>query len=137
MTKTSRILVRQVMGDRIEIIDGMMTVHDGIKLAKEKKLRAVLIEKRDEFDDYGIVTLADIAKKIVAVDRAPMRVNMYEIMTKPVLKVEASMNVRNCARLFDNFGIHAAPVFDHGKLVGIVSYNDIILKGMLAEELES
>jgi len=93
----------------------------------------LIINKRSEDDEYGIVMLADIAKKVIAKDRSPERVNLYEIMSKPVISVHSGMDIRYCARLFNRFGLHVAPVVDNecGDIIGTVSYNDIVLKGLV------
>ena len=80
---------------------------------------------------YGIVLLADIARQVLARDKSPERVNVYEIMSKPVLGVSPDMDIRYCARLFDKFGLSLAPVIDQGKVVGLVSYSGLVLKGMV------
>ena len=71
-----------------------------------------------------------IAKQVIAKDRAPERVNVYEIMAKPVISVRPDMNTRYCARLFDNFGISHAPVIENEEVLGIVSYYLIALHGL-------
>jgi CBS domain-containing protein len=40
------------------------------------------------------------------------------------------MDIRFCARLFDSFNISRAPVVENGKVVGIISLTDLVLKGM-------
>ena len=75
----------------------------------------------------------DIAKKVLSQNRSPERVNIYEIMTKPALGISPNMNVKYCARLFERFGISRAPVIDNGKVLGVVSYNSIVMYGMLAD----
>ena len=92
--------------------------------------KCLIIDKRHENDEYGIVMIADIAKHVLAKDRAPDRVNVYEIMSKPVIRVDANMDIRYCARLFDNFGLSRAPVMQDGKLVGIVSFTDMVMRSM-------
>jgi CBS domain-containing protein len=92
----------------------------------------VLVKKRNENDAHGIVLLADIAKKVLARDRAPERVNVYEIMSKPVVTVEPELDVRYCARLFDRFGLSVSPVIENDCVVGIVSYGDLVLRGLFA-----
>ena len=89
--------------DNYQFADGMMTVAEGIKLAKEHNVTALIINKRNAQDEYGLVLLADIAKEVLAKDRSPERVNLYEIMAKPLLSVTPSMDVRYCARLFERF----------------------------------
>lgn len=88
-------------------------------------------KKRDENDEYGLVLVSDIAKKVLAPHRAPDRVNLYEIMSKPVLSVLPDMQVRYCARLFNQFGLTIAPVIDHdGRVLGMVNYDDLVLRGL-------
>ena len=96
-----------------QVADGMMTVSDGIKLAKEHNVNALIINKRNADDEYGLVLLADIAKEVLAKDRSPSRVNLYEIMAKPLMSVLPEMDVRYCARLFERFSIHLAPVIEN------------------------
>jgi CBS domain-containing protein len=76
------------------------------------------------------VIISDIARLVLAKDRAPERVNIYEIMTKPVATVHADMDIRYCARFFTHFGLTRAPVVEGDKLVGIVSLTDLVIKGM-------
>lgn len=96
-------------GSHIEL-DGLATVAEALDLMKQNKASVVIVKKRNEHDAYGVVLLADIAKKVLAEDKAPDRVNIYEIMSKPVIAVEPDLDVRYCARLFDRFGLSIAPV---------------------------
>lgn len=70
--------------------------------------------------------LADIAKEVLAKDRSPERVNLYEIMAKPLLSVNPSMDVRYCARLFECFSIHLAPVIEGNEMIGMVDYISMV-----------
>ncbi len=125
------IRVRDVMHSRFCYVDGLTTVDQALDLLREDHALALLVNKRDEHDEYGIVVLADIAKKVLATDRAPERVNVYEIMSKPVLGVRPDMQVRYCARLFDHFGLTLAPVIDRAdEVIGLVSYEDLVLRGL-------
>lgn len=74
-------------------------------------------------------------KKVLAKNRSPKRTNVYEIMTKPALSVSADMNVKYCARLFERFGISRAPVVSDNKIVGMVSYNNIVINGMARDDV--
>ena len=89
----------------------------------------IIVNRRDEHDEYGIVVLADIAKKVIAPNRSPERINVYEIMSKPVVSVPPDMNIRYAARLFTQFGITIAPVIDGGEVKGIVTGTSIVLEG--------
>ena len=90
----------------------------------------MIVSKRDENDAFGIVLLADIAREVLARDRAAERVNVYEIMSKPVIPVEADMDVRYVARMFQSFGLSNAPVIENDKVIGVVSYTELIFDGL-------
>jgi predicted transcriptional regulator len=72
---------------------------------------------------------------VIAKDRAPERVNVYEIMSKPVIAVAPAMDIRYCARLFDKFGLALAPVIEDDQVLGIVSYSDMVLRGLMRDFL--
>lgn len=111
-------------------LDGLATVSQALQAMQSGQSEVVIVRKRDEHDAFGIVLLSDIAKKVLARDRAPERVNLYEIMSKPVIPVEADMDVRYVARLFDSFGLSSAPVVEKGVVIGIVSYQELVFKGL-------
>jgi signal-transduction protein with cAMP-binding, CBS, and nucleotidyltransferase domain len=91
---------------------------------------SLIVKRRDENDEYGLLLFSDIARKVIGQDRAPERVNVHEIMAKPVVTVRPDMNIRYCARLFENFGIGHAPVEEDGKIIGMVSYYRLALYGL-------
>ena len=130
MTTKEIILVRDVMKQNFDIIDGMTTVSEALKKMKHTETKTLIVDKRDEYDEYGVVLISDIAKQVLAKDRAPDRVNIYEVMAKPVITVDPKMDIRYCARLFENFGLSRAPVIENGKMIGIVSFTDMVLRGM-------
>lgn len=119
--------VKDVMTtNNYQFADGMMTVAEGIALAKEHNVTALIINKRNAEDEYGLVMLADIAKEVLAKDRSPDRVNLYEIMAKPLMSVLPGMDVRYCARLFERFSIHLAPVIADKEIIGMVDYTNMV-----------
>lgn len=125
--------VKDVMRNKFEIIDGFTTVADAIRQFKATGSKALIVNRRNEDDEYGIVLLSDIAKKVLGRDSAPERVNVYEIMSKPLLFVPPDMDIRYCVRLFENFGISIAPVMENREVIGTVRYDELVLLGMLRD----
>lgn len=130
MNQQKIIRIRDVMANSYVMVDGITTVKEGIRLVRQNGVKALVVNKRHDDDEYGIVLMNDIAKKVLAQDRSVERTNIYEIMTKPALSVAPDMKVKYCARLFERFGVSRAPVIEDGKIIGIVSYNNIVLNGM-------
>jgi signal-transduction protein with cAMP-binding, CBS, and nucleotidyltransferase domain len=134
MNERKIIRVRDVMKKAYDLVDGMTTVKDVLSKMQHVDTKCVIVNKRHADDEYGIVLLSDIAKQILAKDRSPDRVNVYEVMSKPVISVDPEMDIRYCARLFDKFGLSRAPVLENGQLIGIVSFTDMVLHGMLEQQ---
>ncbi len=132
MSELIRKTVADVMEPEFLLLDGMATVAEAIRLMQPANAHFVLIDKRNAADEYGIVLVSDIAKQVLAQNRSPDRVNIYEIMCKPVLTVQPNMNIRYCARLFEHFGISTAPVVSDGEIRGVVTYDALVLKGLAA-----
>jgi len=130
MNEKTVMRVRDVMKHNFDMIDGKMTVRDALNTMKHVETKCLLVDKRNQDDEYGMVLISDIAKQVLAKDRAPERVNIYEIMTKPVMSVDPDMDIRYCARMFERFGLSRAPVVENDKVIGIVSFTDMVLKGV-------
>ncbi|MEQ1622489.1 MAG: CBS domain-containing protein [Methylococcales bacterium] len=128
--KRALIRVRDVMKTDYGSIDGVATVADALKLMKSLKTAVLLVNKRDENDEYGMINCGDIARHVLAKDRAPDRVNVYEIMSKPVISVHPDMDIRYCSRLFAEYNLVRAPVLENNQIVGIVSPNSLVLDGL-------
>jgi len=122
--------VRDCMRTDVTEVDGQLDVLSALKIMKKVGATSLIVKRRDENDEYGMLLFSNVAKKVIAKNRAPERVNVYEIMAKPVLTVRPDMDIRYCARLFENFGISHAPVVENDEIVGIVSYYLLVLHGL-------
>ena len=128
---TSKLIrVRDVMKTDFGTIDGVATVAEALKQMKMLKTAVLIVNKRNENDEYGMLTSGDIARHVLAKDRAPDRVNVYEIMNKPVISVHPDMDIRYCSRLFANYNLVRAPVLENNKIIGMVSPNSLVLDGL-------
>ena len=136
MNNETIVTVADVMTQEFIMIDGLSTVHKALAALQARSARCLIVEKRHEADEFGIVTMSDIARKVVARNRSPRRVNVYEIMSKPLISVRPKMNIRYTAKMFDSFGLHLAPVLRRGKVLGIVSFYEIV-KGSIRIEAVS
>jgi predicted transcriptional regulator len=126
-------VVRDCMRKEVTEVDGTMDVLSALRVMKKVGATSLIVKRRNDEDEYGLLLFSDIAKKVLAKDRAPERVNVYEVMAKPVLMVRPDMQIRYCARLFENFGISHAPVVDNDKIVGMVSFYLLVLHGLKPE----
>lgn len=130
MSEPSYVSVKDVMTTSPLVIDGLATVSQAINLMKEHSVSSLVVDKRDASDEYGILAVHDIAEQIVATNRAADRVNVYEIMSKPVLSVDVGMNTKYAVRLLSRFKLTRALVLDQGKVAGIVTLRDLVVRSL-------
>ncbi len=125
------IRARDVMHQGILSIDGMATAREAAAKMRSEKVSALLIEKRNSNDAWGIVAIQDFIRGVIIAGRSPDEVNVYEIMTKPIITVPADMDIRYVARLIYRASIRRAPVENGGELIGMISLSSLILDNEL------
>ena len=130
MSERDWVPVRQVMRTDVTHVNGRIDVFEALRIMKRVQATCLVVDKQHEHDEHGMLLFSDIAKQVLARNRAPERVNVYEIMAKPVISVRPDMDIRYCARLFERFGISHATVVEDDQVVGIVSYYLLVLEGL-------
>lgn len=131
MKKSKWVPVKNVMRSNVAFVDGRLSVLEALRVMKKEKVTSLMVNRRFDTDEYGLLLFSDIAKQVIAENRAPDRVHVFEIMSKPVISVRPDMDIRYCARLFGRFGISHAPVMENDEVIGMVSYYLLVLEGML------
>ncbi len=132
MNEPKVIRVKDVMKHEFDMVDGLSTVREVLNMMKHVETKCVIVNKRHQDDEYGIVVLADIARHVLARNKSPDRVSIYEVMTKPAVLINPGMNIRHASSLFARLGLSRAPVVNsNGAIIGIVSHTDMVLKGLM------
>jgi len=129
MTTSPGSIVRgkDVMNPRIISIDGMATAKEAATKMREEKVHSLLVNKRNANDAWGIVSVQDIINGVLIPGKRAGEVNVYEIMTKPIMSVPADMDIRYIARLLHRVGMRRAPVEENGQLIGMVTLSSLVL----------
>jgi len=120
--------VEQVMVPEPKTVDGLASVAVAIAIMCEHEISSLVVDRRHEGDEYGLIVISDIASQVIARNRAPERTNVYEIMSKPVLTVDVEMDIKYAIRLLDRFALSRALVTERGTLAGIVTLRDMVLR---------
>lgn len=125
-----RVSVRDVMKTEFALIEGNATIFDALLMMKRHRTSLLVVDKRSDEDEYGLLLVSDIARMVLAQDRSPKRVNVYEVMTKPAVYVDPDMDIRYCSRLFARFDLVRALVVADKKILGTISPNLLVLDGI-------
>jgi CBS domain-containing protein len=107
------------------------TVFDALKHMAEKNIGAVLVIEGDML--AGIFSERDYARKVVLVGRSSQTTLVREVMVSELITVEAAQPLEACMHLMTDHRIRHLPVFEHGKLVGVISIGDVV-RQMIVEQ---
>ena len=128
MNENSVLRVEDVMSTELHSIEGLATVSDAVAIMREYGINSLVVQRRDSDDESGLVSLTDIAGKVLAQNRSPDRVNVYEIMSKPAVTLPPRMQVRYAARLLVQLDFSRALVVDADRNpIGMVTLRDLVL----------
>ncbi len=130
-SKRSYQSAKNVMAQNIIFIDGMATAKEAVDIMRREKVEALIVNKRYPTDAYGIVSVHDLIRGVIIPDKTSEEVNVFEIMTKPVISVPADMDVRYVANLLTTVGLRMAPVEENCMYIGMVALSDLILENLL------
>ncbi|MEX5218607.1 MAG: CBS domain-containing protein [Nitrospira sp.] len=90
----------------------------------EKHIGSLVVQKDN--DIVGIVTEADIVRKLLASQLDANATRIGSIMNSPILDIDINRTVRDASELMAKQGIRHLAVTDHGKTVGILSVRDLV-----------
>lgn len=123
------LFVKDIMTQPVIVIRSSATVENAIWLMRTKRVRSLIVEEFDKQGPYGILTERDIVYNVIAKGNSPHFVRVHEIARRPCICMPIEATLQEAAEIFSETGIHRAPVLEKGKLLGIVSLTDILMKG--------
>ncbi|MEA3487955.1 MAG: CBS domain-containing protein [Euryarchaeota archaeon] len=96
-----------------------------LKHMQLSRICGVVITK--EGKPEGIVVDYDIAEKVMMKDKNPDEIKAKEIMSSPLITIDADASVEEACGLLAREGIRRVPVIENGKLAGIVSIRNVLI----------
>ena len=100
------------------------TVYDALALMAEREVGALLVMSAGKL--VGIISERDYARKIILQGRLSKETAVHEIMTGAMYTVTTDDTVDECMRVMTHHHIRHLPVFEGGKLVGVISIGDLV-----------
>jgi CBS domain-containing protein len=105
-------------------IDSKAKARDAARLMVDKHIGS-LVANRDGLP-FGIVTERDVVEKIVANTNDPSKITVGEIMTAPLVTIDAAAPLIDAARRMVEKQVKRLVVTEHDRIIGIVSQTDLV-----------
>jgi len=115
--------VEDVMVEDVVTIDANATVIEAVDLMNQYEIGCLIVTRRGRA--VGIVTERDLLKRVLAKFKDPKTTKVQEIMSKPLIVGDPSMEVEDAAKLMFMKKIKKLPIVDQGRLLGLVTLTDL------------
>ena len=118
--------VKDVMDDKVYLIDESATCREALKMMVEKGVWSLLVSK--EGLPVGVVTERDIIKKVVAKGLNVDGVKVSEIMSSPIISIGPDEPIARAMELMAANDIRRVYVVEGGKVIGRVTQTNAFKK---------
>ena len=119
-------LAKDVMKTEVVTVSPSAPITEAALSMREEAIGALVVVD-DEGRPQGIITDRDIVVSVVANSKNPVEILVEEIMTKKLIVVQEDASIFEILKILAKNNIRRVPVMRRGKLVGIVSVDDLIV----------
>ncbi len=128
--------VEEIMTKKIEFIEPEATVYDAMERMVDKRMRSLVVKPGDEEDVCGVITVRDIAFKVIYKNLDPTKVKVSEITSKPLVCIHKDMTIEDVVALMEKYNIARTFVCEGNKTIGVVSLLDIMAGSVIQRARE-
>lgn len=101
-----------------------MKAREAARLMVEKEIGSLVANRAGL--PFGMVTEHDLTKKIIVDGAEPSKATVGDIMTAPLVTIDASANVMDAVRRMIEKQVKHLGVTEHEMIIGIVSQTDLL-----------
>jgi CBS domain-containing protein len=116
--------VERFMTMKINTIGADQTVSEAAKEMATHAIGSLLVTQEGTY--VGIITEADIVRKVIAKQLNPARITAMEVMHAPLVTIEADQTVMEANDLMESKGIRHLAVTRGGEVIGLLSVRDLL-----------
>jgi CBS domain-containing protein len=117
----------QLMTENVITIEPNTPLRVAAQRLIENHVHCLIIPTHEPGAGVGIITTKDIVQVMCdGVASLLDRLMVRDVMTTPCVSVQRDFSVHDCIRLMRISGVRSAPVLDGIKLVGLISYTDVV-----------
>jgi CBS domain-containing protein len=122
--------LKDIMASTVFRVDGDTTLRDAARIMAARDLGSLLVTRNHE--PAGIITEADLVRRVLARDLNPDTHTVEEVMSAPLITVEAGTGILEARDRMDQERVRHLLVTENGDITGIISVRDLIHKPRMA-----
>ena len=118
------LLVRDVMTKDVKVVGPDSSVHKVVAAMNKYNIGSIIVVQDDK--PNGVISERDILRMVVEPCLSPETITAKQIMTSPVITICESASMDEVVKLMAEKRVRKIPVMKKDKLVGIITYTDIL-----------
>jgi len=118
----------EVMITDVYRISPFATLRAALVMMGERRVKSLVVDRRDENDAFGLLSYSHILRTIVAEEGDIDLINVYDVALTPIITVSPELSVRNAAAMMDRYILNRLVVTRQNVLIGLVTMNDIVAR---------
>ena len=121
------VCARDLMTRKIVLAEPHESLRVAVTRMSEHRIHGLLIEPESPARGLSILTGKDCIRVICDAGVAALdELCVEDAMTRPAVTVPAELCIADCLRLMRMAGVRTAPVVEHGELVGVLTFTDVL-----------
>lgn len=120
------VIVRDVMSKDVKVVGPDSSVKEVVAAMNRFNIGSIVVVEGDR--PVGVISERDILRRVVEPSLAPATLTARQVMTSPVITISETATVDEAAKLMAKKKVRKLPVKSKEKLVGIVTFTDIVNK---------
>lgn len=120
------VLVRDIMSKHVRVVRLDSSVKEVVATMNKFDIGSIIVVQSDR--PVGIITERDILRRVVEPCLAPEILTAKQVMTSPLVTIRETASLDEAAELMAKKKVKKLPVMNKEKLVGIVTFTDIVTK---------
>lgn len=108
------------------VVEADDSVVDAARLMREKQVGSIIVAEEKTRMPLGILTEWDLLSRVIAEGKSAAKTRVREVMSAPLVKIDANAKVGDALRIMVNRGIRRIAVMEGGVLVGTLAQAQIV-----------
>lgn len=120
------VLVRDIMSKHVKVVRLDSSVKEVVATMNKFDIGSIIVVQGDR--PVGIITERDVLRRVVEPCLAPEILAARQVMTGRLVTIKETASIDEAAELMAKKKVKKLPVMNKEKLVGIVTFTDIVTK---------
>jgi CBS domain-containing protein len=116
--------VKDVMVTDVVTVGANVNVRRAVRVMNDFEIGCLIVVENGSV--VGILTERDVLKRVVDEGRKPEETLVKDVMSKPLITISSEASLENAIELMFKHKIKKLPVVENGKLVGLVTFTDLV-----------